>query len=226
MVDSAVVRGLDQIRSTHPLVAIGWGALFYIGKYILQTSAGINHVDGFLPFTLYVASFCLMLLYQYRYLRFKLRDGLDLKGTAALVLLLVVAGLMYRWASPDLSLLKQYPQVHFAYLSNRYLLSKSFDILFQQLALSLYIWTMLIRGIELFRVQIITAATMGLVHLHTFLAMPPVVCTGFVVASFFAGYFWPAILDRYKHGIIYNYISHWIFYLLIGVGFNVYVGSL
>lgn len=109
-----------------------------------------------------------------------------------------------------------------AMMDYRYMLVKSFDILFQQSAfLSLVLLlqeTYLRDSIIIF----LSAVIFGLTHIPLLLMKENNIIKYFVFGSFFGGFIFSYLILTYAYGFVYAYILHWSFYVAIGLLYNIY----
>jgi hypothetical protein len=105
--------------------------------------------------------------------------------------------------------------VYFASISYRYIIYKSFDILFQQIAL-LCILTSL-RDFNLPYISLGILFSLSFAVGHLFMIRKGIfIGLLFIISAFFGGLIFPILLlDQY--GIFYTFIVHWLFYILLGV---------
>ena len=202
------------------------GCLGYGGMTFLRARLGINHIDGHLFFSLFLFS-CILGIMALNPQLWGLLKGVGQRpgGLVWALAVMGMVGICYQIVSVDRAVLAIYKNVHFAYFHGHYILSKSLDILFQQLVLATFILGWWDRGVPLSRIQVISCVTMGLVHVYTLFSLPPVLGSFFILASLAAGYFWPWFFIARSNGIAYTYASHWLFYLVLGMGFNFLVVS-
>lgn len=112
-------------------------------------------------------------------------------------------------------------RLYFAAMDYRFLISKSFDILFQQLAfIGLVLGLSKVFGPDwqiIFLVGIIFCAA----HIPLLKTKYNRIAPYFIFASFFAGIIFSSFILSFPYGFVYSYIFHWCFYVLAGFVFNI-----
>lgn len=109
-----------------------------------------------------------------------------------------------------------------ATMDYRFLIAKSFDILFQQiLFLSLLVS---LKGllVQNSLIILICGVIFGTVHLPLLVIKHNALAIYFVIFSFFAGILFSYLILFLPYGFIYAYILHWSFYIFIGVVINIW----
>ena len=127
--------------------------------------------------------------------------------------------LIYRFMRPyvDVALIEKLEskKVYFASLSYRYMIFKSFDILFQQVAILCVIAFLKDLHISYPFLVLFFAAGFSVSHFFMFqrgLAIGMI----FLVSAFFGGLIFPLLLSL-QYGIVYAFMLHWLFYIALGV---------
>ncbi len=107
-----------------------------------------------------------------------------------------------------------------AMMDFRFLFAKSFDILFQQLLFLCLVLSLK----ESFQNNFLTIISCGIifggVHLPLLKIKYNSITNYLVICSFIAGTIFSALMLFFPYGIIYSYILHWSFYVLVGVWVN------
>ena len=197
-----------------------WMALYFGSMSTLRSFLNINHIDRFYILICFLIAINILLLFFNKQLKCALFSSFDRVSVSCLCLLFTTISIVYYYINPDISSLIPYKNVHFAYFRYEYVLSKSFDILFQQLAFSMCVYNLIDAKIKLLNIQIIMSLILLSFHIFTLFTLPQFVSIGFIISSALAGWIWPIILTKSKHGIIYNYILHWTFYIIAALLFN------
>lgn len=116
-------------------------------------------------------------------------------------------------------LIKENPQVFFLKLDNKYLASKSFEILFQQILIILLILWLSQLGLSVFGIIISFAILFGLGHSYLIYSRGKLFGTIFTVSSIFSAIIFPILIIYVPWGFIYSYFIHWMFYISAGFFF-------
>ena len=206
-----------------PWVPVFWALGVYTGITALRTIYSINHIDHWSLFTCYLAVWIAGLLACNGDVCSLLRQSLDRKSIYLLAVFLGSIAIFYRTQSVDQALLAGYENVHFAYTSLQYLVSKSADILLQQIMFTAFVLSMTAWGYSLQRIQVFAAILLGLLHLYTLYSLPIIIGAVFILAATASGICWPFLLLRCRRGLLFNYMSHWFFYVVMGIFFNLLV---
>lgn len=115
-------------------------------------------------------------------------------------------------------LIKQNPLNFFLRLENKYLVSKSFNILFQQVMILILV-ILLKQSLSLDKIIISFAIFFGLGHLFLSFFMGKFFSIFFTIFAVLSAIIFPIIILYVPSGFIYTYIIHWIFYISIGLFF-------
>lgn len=117
-------------------------------------------------------------------------------------------------------LAKLYPNQSFLAIDERYLLSKTGDVIFQQAALGILALMLTALGVPFTTLVPIFAAAFAVLHLHLFLSMPPVWAVYFTICATASGFILPFILLLVPGGIYYAIILHLLWYVGSGALFG------
>lgn len=104
----------------------------------------------------------------------------------------------------------------------RYLIAKSFEILFQQISIILLISFLLEAKLNLLQLIVIFIAIFGMSHIPAALVKKNNIrwYVLFTLASFLSGIIFPLLIIKIHYGFVYSYIMHWSFYIIAGVLIN------
>lgn len=121
---------------------------------------------------------------------------------------------------------KKYPKRQYLKIDQRRLVSKSMDILAQQIFVVLLVMFLQDAGLTLSQIIIAFAVIFGLVHTPLILvewgAWPSWYFTIFSVLS---AIIFPILILKVQYGFVYSYIVHWIFYTFTAIGFWIWYGK-
>ncbi|MEK7544778.1 MAG: hypothetical protein AAB551_01470 [Patescibacteria group bacterium] len=115
---------------------------------------------------------------------------------------------------------EKYPKRQYLKIDKRRLVSKSLDILSQQIFVVLLVMFLQDASLSLHQIIIAFAIIFGLVH-----APLIVVERGtwpswyFTVFSILSAIIFPTLILKVQYGFVYSYIVHWVFYTFTAVGF-------
>jgi hypothetical protein len=105
-------------------------------------------------------------------------------------------------------------------LNYRYLLSKPFDILFQQLMILLLIFLLQKYISSPFSLVVLFGLIFGLIHSPILIFKKNKWGKILFTSSFLAGLIFPLIIISFPAGLLYSFSIHWLFYLIIGTIYN------
>lgn len=210
-------------------IIISWVILWFGSWYgwILLLKKGINYVK-----TLRIAIFYFLFLslisylfYQHHLYLFFSHLPFKLFPIYLLVTFFVISTGIYYFSRRifDKKVLSSHLErkILAAMMDYRFLLAKSFDILFQQLLFLILVISLreVIPNKEV--IILVAGFVFCIVHLPLLVIKYNVLSTYFVVASFFAGLLFSSLILSLPYGFIYSYILHWCFYLFVGIAYNI-----
>jgi hypothetical protein len=200
-----------------------WQVIGFIGMYVLRVQFGIDHLTDVHLFIGYLSVTVVFILFLNQSLARHFYLSLVKPSMAVFILLQIIIYLTYRHVNPNIEIISQYKNVHFAYLAPVYQLTKMPDIVFQQLAFGLFFYDMKDRGYSLRTTQLITALFLFVSHFFTLLSMPVMISVVFIGCSGIAGFLFPYLTLR--HGFFASMSLHWAYYFLLGLVFCTYAGA-
>lgn len=206
------------------LWTVPWLTFFwYLNKH------NINYVDNYWITTLsffIISVFIIVLFYPYfaPFIR-----HFTIIPFYFLILFYTIAFLTYflsrKLFAPSIAYWKQQQKVFsFSILMNyRFLLSKSFEILFQQITVVLLLSFLLQARLKLINLIYVFTAIFGISHIPAVIVKKHNVVwyAVFTLASFLSGIIFPVLITTVHYGFVYTYIIHWFFYILTGVLINI-----
>jgi len=150
-------------------------------------------------------------------------------GTSlTVVLFLFVLFVLNPWAYRHMNdaglvakrLSKLYPGQSFLAIDERYLLSKTGDVIFQQTALALLALILTALQVPFTTLVPVFAIAFAVLHLHLYLSMPFIWATYFTVCATAAGFMLPYLLLMVPGGVYYAIILHLLWYVGSGALFG------
>lgn len=115
---------------------------------------------------------------------------------------------------------KLYPGQSFLQIDERYLLSKTGDVIFQQTALAILALMLTALGVPFTTLVPVFAIAFAVLHLHLYLSMPPVWATYFTICATASGFVLPYLLLLVPGGVYYAIILHLLWYVGSGALFG------
>lgn len=135
----------------------------------------------------------------------------------AVVLTLVAYALIPRILRRPEALIARHPEEFYLRMDYRYLLPKSFEVLFQQLCILVFTLLLADTGLSSTGVVLAFLGIFGVLHLP----MLPVIGTPigryYGIASVTLAAAFPILILRVHSGFLYSYTAHWLFYTLVSV---------
>ena len=193
------------------------------GVFIFLLKRGVNYIQTFRLVVGYFLCFSFLAAYIYKPFLFPFFAHLPLKilPFSLLLLFYLLAFIIYAVGKKifDKEILEENKQqwMFFATFDNRFLLSKSFDILFQQiLLLSLVLFLQNFIQSNLL-IILITGIIFGSMHLPMLKTKHNRIAPYFIFFSFLAGVFFSFLILFLPYGFLYSYITHWLFYIFAGI---------
>lgn len=117
-------------------------------------------------------------------------------------------------------LAKLYPGQSFLAIDERYLLSKTGDVIFQQTALAILALMLTALGMPFTTLVPVFAIAFALLHLHLYLSMPVIWATYFTICAAAAGFILPYLLLLVPGGVYYAIVLHLLWYVGSGALFG------
>jgi len=206
---------------------IGWFLLWILAWsiFLFFLKHGIDYIQAYRTIIGYFLCFSLLVAYIYSPFLTPFFSHLQFKifPVTLLVLFFSFAFFIYSVGKSifDKDILEKNKRqmIFFATFDFRFLLSKSFDILFQQtLLLSI---VLILKSFILSKglVILVTGISFGLVHLPALKIKLRKFAPYFIFFSFLAGLFFSFLIIFLPYGFLYSYITHWLFYIFSGVLF-------
>jgi hypothetical protein len=118
--------------------------------------------------------------------------------------------------TPPHTLMLKNQDMFFLHLDLRYLFSKLFDILFQQVLIFLLIALLLRRNLSLRNISFLCCGLFGIVHLYLLKQNGLALGGYFVLFSMAAGLTFPFLIVRRRTGLAYTSSLHLLFYVITG----------
>ncbi len=113
-----------------------------------------------------------------------------------------------------------YPDQAFLALDERYLLSKTGDVVFQQTALGILALMLIALGVPFTTLVPLFALAFAIMHLHLFLSMRPLWAAYFTVCAAASGFVLPYLILLVPGGIYFAIVLHLMWYVGSGALFG------
>lgn len=201
----------------------GWGVAFWLVK------RGINYLDNYRLTSAVFLSFSALLVALFR----RRIETLMGNPTALpfVVLLLAAATAIGLYAlcprylrRPD-GVIARHPEEFYLHLDPRYLVSKSFEVLFQQLVIVVLTLLLASTGLSLMSIVLAFLLLFGVLHLPMLLIVGRGLGTVYALAAGTFAVVFPLLILRVHYGFVYSYAAHWFAYMLAGAAAWVHAGA-
>lgn len=199
------------------LVIVGWGG------WLVLLNRGTSYIRNYLLASTYLFSLVILTVVLFR------EGSVEVFSTpsAGAYLLLLPLFLFnvfayfvaHRFLQRPEVFIRDNPREFNIPMDYRYLLSKSFEILFQQIVIALLTNFLIGFGWTLAGVILLFAILFGFMHMPGLRLLGKFFGTYYLIAGVVAGIVFPIALVSFRDGFVYNYIIHWLFYILSGIAF-------
>ncbi|MBI4088191.1 hypothetical protein HY418_02285 [Candidatus Kaiserbacteria bacterium] len=129
-----------------------------------------------------------------------------------------------KYNRPD-ALIARHGGLSFLTLDHRFLFSKSFEILFQQIVIATLILSLASYGLTLPLIMLLFAVFFGAVHAFSVFIEGKYWAVFFGVSSVLSGLVLPPLILLINYGLVYSFVFHGAFYVFAGCFFWVYIGG-
>ena len=175
-----------------------WTALYFLTTAIVASLVFKDHifrvVQNFTPVPLVILALVIFLhIFLYFYLPKHLREPKDY--------------------------FKKHPKRQYLTLDKRRLVSKSMDILAQQVFVVLLVLFLQDAGLSLGQIILAFAVIFCIVHFPLIFLERGWPSWYFTIGSILSAIFFPTLIIKVQYGFVYSYIFHWVFYTFTAIGF-------
>jgi hypothetical protein len=198
------------------VLALIWLACWGVSFWLIRQ--GITYVDNPLITSLTFLSFSVPLVV----LHWRRLEPLAGQVTAAALVallfaavltILVYAAVPNRFRRP-VGLIARHPEEFYLRMDYRYLVPKTFEVLFQQLVIVVLTLLLAATGLSLTGVVLGFLCIFGLLHLPMLRIVRKAVGLSYGIASVTLAAVFPILILRVDSGFIYSYTAHWFFYTI------------
>lgn len=217
---------MDTPTLVPSLVGLIFVLIVFVGAWefrFLREKKGLNYIDNFFIVGLYFSFWSMTLVFAFQEKFSALVAGFTTIPFIFLLLLFVFNALVYsllpKFFKRPRNVIKSHPKELFLYLDYRYIFSKSFDILFQQVAIILIILFLRDMGLGLAGIIPIFALIFGFLHLPLVKTKKKFFGYYYTFSAILSAIFLPLIILQIHYGFVWTYIIHWLFYSLSSIIF-------
>lgn len=200
-----------------------WAGIFYL------ISKGVDYISHPFLFSIYFLFFSLFPIYFFRQQFLPLLEDFSILPFIVLFLVLVVTLLIYhitrKYLRPPTKLIKRYPNSVFLRIDSKYVIPKSFEILFQQSLIIVFVILLSSLGLNMGWLMLTFAIFFGAIHAFLIKTEGLVIGSYFTVTSILGGLLFPPVILLLPYGFVYSYTLHWFFYSFSPVLFWKFYGN-
>ncbi|MBI5742786.1 MAG: hypothetical protein HZA25_03030 [Candidatus Niyogibacteria bacterium] len=200
--------------------------LFWWGFVYILAPQGVDHLRRYGYAAIYFLAAAATVVYIFTDYFRELGDGFNELPFFWLLILcaadIVVYHALRRARSGQTEFVAHHPHVEFLAMSDRYLISKSAEIVFQQTLIVLLALILRDAGLGLSGIRLIFAIVFTLAHLPLLLIDGWEIGSFFITAAAVASVFFPALILGVHYGFVYSFMLHQAFYVASGIMFWLY----
>jgi len=196
---------------------LGWLGIHFLPK------ERTNYEKNYIFVSVYFLIISVIMIFYYKDIIYEIYKYLNFFSFFLIVGFFVFNLLSYRFANkylirPAEKLLK-YADIYYLHFDKRYIISKSFDILFQQILIIVLVFLLRNNGLNLLWISILFAIMFGVGHIPALRLHKSFFGILIFTASILSSFLFPYLILTYKYGFVYTYIAHWLFYTNTGILF-------
>jgi len=196
---------------------LGW-----LGFYVLPKNKQ-SYTKNFISVSAYFISASVFIVYYYKDILVNIYKALTIFQLILVLIFLSFIFLTYfisnKFLKKPIEFIEKYSTAPFLELDYRYIFSKSFEILYQQLLIIALAYLLYDAGLNLTMITLIFAAMFGLSHIGSLRYHKNMFGVIILFAAMVSSFFFPYLILKFKYGFIYTYIAHWLFYSNTGLLF-------
>lgn len=214
-----MLEQLSNILIWTTIWIVSWGIFF-----LLMHKKKLDYVKNFLLTGIYFLSVSSIISLVFKDYISRILQNFTITPLIILGATLIAHIILYiyipQYLNEPKEYFEKYPERQYLKIDYRRLVSKSTDILAQQIFVVLLVLFLQDVGLTLNQIIITFAVIFGLVHAPLILVergtWPSWYFTLFSVLS---AIIFPTLILEVQYGFIYSYIVHWLFYTLTAIGF-------
>ncbi len=196
---------------------VGWG-----GWYLLPKNKR-DYINNYIIVSIYFCFISFILIYIFRNILDNLTKNLSFFPIIILLVFFLFNFLIFfltnKYLRKPIEFIDKYSTVHFLKMDYRYLLSKSFEIFFQQVLIITLVFILYYQNFSLTWITIIFMIMFGFAHIPRLKIGRDIFGLIIFVASIISSFLFPYLVLNLRYGYIYTFILHWLFYTNKGILF-------
>lgn len=220
--------GLQFTNESLPFFFAAWLAIFVTGwtVWIVLLRNGIHYINRFIFTSFYFLGFSVITAVTFRDL---LQSIVVNFSSVLLVPVVAVVALFFftyflsrRFLKKPEKAMAEQPEDFNLPMDYRYIISKHFEILFQQTTILVLVLLLQKTGLTLAGIVVCFVVLFGVLH------VPLIKTTGrffglyYTIFAMLSGLVFPTLITQFRYGFAYSFMVHVLFYIATGVFFWVY----
>jgi len=202
--------------------------LFWGGYYFVLAKREINYIQNYIITSGYflLASCIIVFIFQDYFIPI-VRDFSLLPFTVLGAVFLLHIGIYYffsKYFNVPKNIIKRYPEVQLLTMDYRYIVSRSFNILFQQTLIVLLAWILVVGGLDTNGIVLMFVILFIFAHVPLIDIIGMRVGSYFILACILAAWVFPLLVVRVNYGFVYSFALHQLFYIISSTSFWIYFG--
>ncbi len=142
------------------------------------------------------------------------------------ILTVVIYYFSHKYLKKPAKLIEKYSDQHFIKMDYKYLFSKLFDILFQQVMITVLVLWLSKEFFSMTQIIIYFILLFGIVHLIGISIAGKIFGTYYLIMSLIGAVIFPILILNVNYGFVYNFIIHFLFYSISSLLFWLYAEKL
>ena len=211
---------IEQIQPF--IVWILFWVLGWVGFYILPKNKQ-SYTKNFISVSAYFIVISIFIAYYYKYILINIYNALTIFQIILIIFFLSIIFLTYfvsnKLLIKPVEFIEKYSTAPFLELDYRYIVSKSFEIFYQQLLIIALVYSLDEVGLNLTMITLVFAVMFGLSHIGSLKYHKNIFGIIILFSAILSSFFFPYLILKFKYGFIYTYIAHWLFYSNTGLLF-------
>ena len=201
----------------------GWGLAFWLIR------SGKSYIDNYLLMSVVFLAFSALLMAMFWPRFAPLASDVTVLPFAVLLLAVVVTLGVYalcpRYLRRPDALITRHPEEFYLHMDYRYLVSKSFEVLFQQLIIVALTLLLAATGLSMTGIVLAFLGLFGVLHLPVLRVVGKGLGMSYTIAAATLAAVFPVLILRFHSGFVYSYALHWFGYTLAALFAWVYHGA-
>lgn len=204
-----------------------WALFWGVFEYVLL-KRGVNYVNNYLITSWYffLSATLIVVIFQDYFIPI-IRD-FEFVPFLALFSVFLFHTLIYyffkKYFTLSDKLIRRYLKVQFLLMDYRYIVARSFNILFQQVLIVLLAWILVVGGLDMNGIIFAFIIIFVVAHIPVIGVMGMKFGSYFIVASVFAAWIFSLLVVKVNYGFVYSFALHQLFYALSSASFWLYLG--